>query len=188
MKTTEELGQLLRDSREKLATMNQMYYFPTSAAERRYAEQLLPFQEKYINHLQAKMELQHLSDSSDSANAKTRRSLEAVIQEWEKEFEPQFEEMKEDIRRWTKSKPVPNTPAIKKHVWKGKVYHFGEWVETAYKSGYLSATSFSDALKHMCEHFVQKNGDPMDPRSVQQSLNQFRDQLRNTSAKKTIQY
>jgi hypothetical protein len=73
------------------------------------------------------------------------------------------------------------TATVPMVVWKGSVYQFGEWVEHAFKNGKISATSFNDALKKMCGHFVQEDGKPLKPLSVQQSLNQYRTNRRSSA-------
>jgi hypothetical protein len=88
------------------------------------------------------------------------------------------------LDRWIQKhgaiEPGPN----ERHVWKGLVWQFGEWVDTAYQSGFLSADSFADALKKICDHFVQEDGTPMSWRSVQQSLNQHKEGERSPKVKR----
>jgi hypothetical protein len=76
------------------------------------------------------------------------------------------------LDRWIhKHGPIEASPDIRPHVWQGTVWEFGEWIKSACK--YLSArNSFKDALEQLCCHFVQKNGEPMRPHSVQESVNQ----------------
>jgi hypothetical protein len=88
---------------------------------------------------------------------------------------------KEPLR--PRNAPLRQVAPIERVIWKGTVWQFGELVEAAFRSGYLSAGSFADALKQICDAFAQQDGTPMNPRSVQQGLNQHREGQRSQKPK-----
>jgi hypothetical protein len=66
-------------------------------------------------------------------------------------------------------------PTQAKEIWLGNAREFGDLVLDLFAKGKISGTSKMNALEKMCEHFVQKDGSPMNARSIMVSLKTRKD-------------
>jgi hypothetical protein len=169
----EELRRELRDQMEWKDRLIQMVYF-SGGQDRRHAGHILLLQEQYVKLLQAKIELQ----GNGSLAPKRKCELEAVLKTWKEEFRSQYIEAKEDLWRWRRSRTPPKEPQSSpqpiqqtKVKWIGSEIEFGQWVTDAFAKGWIAATSQTNALDKVGEHFLQKDGRPMKGRNIKQNLN-----------------
>jgi hypothetical protein len=160
--TLEELRQELRDANELAGVLKHMCHFPSSGSDRRHAYHLLPLQLEYVKLLEAKIELRVHGETSP----KRKRGLEALLTNWEKELQPKYIEARDDVVRW-RSKQETKAKVI----WSGTAREFGEWVLTAFHEKKITASSDMNALEQTCQHFSQKDGKPLNARSIKQNLN-----------------
>jgi len=76
----------------------------------------------------------------------------------------------------TQTEPPIQKQAPQKTVWTDTARAFGEHVFRLYERGEIKATSKMNALQQMSALYVQKNGSPMKPRSIYQSLRNKHDE------------
>jgi len=91
-----------------------------------------------------------------------------VIKNWNEDLSRKYTEALEDVRSW---QPQSQKDAQSKVKWSGTVREFGDWVLSAYRDRKIIATSNTNALEQLCEHFLQKDGSPLNARSIMQNLN-----------------
>jgi hypothetical protein len=110
-----------------------------------------------------------------------RRSREAVLAETKKQelkarHHAELELEKGKLALWreaelevAKDKLQAESPdsAI---IWTGTLADFGNCMNGLVKKRWIQATDQNDVLAQTCPHFIQKNGDPISPKSVTEML------------------
>jgi hypothetical protein len=169
----DELRRELRDATELEDSLTEVYFSARPGPTKRHAKFFIPFQKELVKFLQAATELRE----NGHIPSKRKRELEAVIKDWNEDLRQKYTEALEDVRRWQSpsqkdadsSSPQPRQQTKVK--WTGTVRDFGDWVLNAYHDGKIIATSDMNALEQLCEHFLQKDGSPLNARSIKQNLN-----------------
>jgi hypothetical protein len=103
-------------------------------------------------------------DKTEQQIEKLRVERQAIINKMIGEYR---ESGRESV--FESSRVVRRAQPAKKQ-WQGTAREFGDWVLKRYRDGSIKANSQLAALKKECAKYLQKNGKPMNARSIWQSL------------------